>query len=116
MLGECQGKAGPSGCMEQGQSERGQEMGQKAGGVQEAAPLSSSAWPTTPTVKDLFMGQPQCLQRLQLRAGHLREAGRKAVWMGGRSPGVFSHQPITRDESVTFATFYQRIMYPSPGL
>ena len=36
--------------------------------------------------------------------------------MEGRSPRLFSHQPGSLDEFVTFANFYQRIVYPSPSL
>lgn len=54
-----------------------------------AAPLSSPTWPTTPRVKDLFMGQQKCLKRSQWAPGHSREAERKATCVVGWSLRVF---------------------------
>lgn len=43
--------------------------------------------------KNFFLEQQKCLQRPKLKLDHLSEIGGKAVWMVGKSPGIFFHQP-----------------------
>lgn len=65
--------------------------------------------------KDLFLEQQKCPQRPQLKHGCFGEAGGKATWMVGGSPGLFSHQQFSLHEFATFVHFYQRVTYLSPS-